>query len=244
MTDEDQTLDGPPSGLFFAASDDEADGKSMGKAHSPTGTTRGESSPPSLFLPDSDDEETSETMHASPPALKRKLTIPNDDEDEEIRLPSPIPYRRGSSVRSMEEALVKLKSSVPQAQTFANPEPPLKKRCLSIPSSMTPPNFPPAYLGELLVPNAWSNVSGKGYIKNNEPVKIHRDRQEEPKPVPSKTNGPQGKKGDGKKQMSLKAMLKPHPSKIKKKVKGDTIVRLLNNKGTGWSRSFSLHAWF
>ncbi|KAG6868572.1 hypothetical protein C0993_001019 [Termitomyces sp. T159_Od127] len=242
MTDEDQALDGPPSGLFFAASDDEADGESIEEAHFPVGTTPGESSPPSLFLPDSDDDGTCETINASPPAPKRKLPPPDGDEDEEIRLPSPIPYCRGSSVHSIRETSVKSKSPVPQAQTIANPEPPSKRRRLSIPPLTTPPSFPPAYLGEFLVPNAWSNVSGKGYIKKDEPIKIHRDGQEEPKLGSSKTNVAQGKKGDGKKQMSLKAMLKPQPSKAKKKVKGDTIVRLLNSKGTGWLRLLILHA--
>lgn len=226
MTDEDQALDGPPPGLFFATSDDEADDKYVEETHFPAETAPGESSPQSLFLPGSDDDETSDTINVSPLAPKRKL-LPDDDEDEEIQLSSPIPYRRGSSVRSLQTS-VKLESPVPQVQNITNSEPPLKKRCIS-----TPPSFPPTYLGELLVPNAWSNVSGKGYIRNNEPVKIHRDGQEELKSGSSKTNGAQGKKGDGKKQMSLKAMLKPQPSKAKKKVKGDTIVRLLNNKGTG-----------
>ncbi|KAG6874399.1 hypothetical protein C0995_015135 [Termitomyces sp. Mi166 len=228
MTDDEQVLDGPPPGLFFAASDDETDDVPMEEAHSLAVTIPGDSSPPSLFLPDSDDEEAPEAVNASPPAPKRKIPLPDD---EEIRLPSPIPYRRGSSVRS---TTVKSESPVPQAQISFKKEPPLKKRRLSSPPpSTTSPKFPPTYLGEVLVPNAWSNVSGKGYIKINEPVKLHRDVPEEPKAGPSKSNGAQGKKGDGKKQMSLKAMLKPQPSKAKKKIKGDTIVRLMNGKGTG-----------
>ncbi|KAG5341638.1 hypothetical protein C0989_008396 [Termitomyces sp. Mn162] len=237
MTDDEQALDGPPPGLFFAGSDDEDEDVPIERAHSPAAfsSTAGESL---LFLPDSDDDEPPEAINASPPAQKRKLPLPDDGKEEEIRLPSPIPpiaYRRGSSLRSLRENSVKLKSTILQAHATEQ-GPPLKKRRLSTPPSATPPKFLPAYMGEILVPNAWSNVSGKGYIKINDPVKIHRDGQEEPKAGPSKSNSAQGKKSDGKKQMSLKAMLKPQSSKTKKKVKGDTIVRLLNGKGTEFGR--------
>ncbi|KAH0591247.1 hypothetical protein H2248_001339 [Termitomyces sp. 'cryptogamus'] len=240
MTDDEQALDGPPPGLFFAGSDDEDEDVPIERAHSPAAlsSTAGESLLPGLFLPDSDDDEPPEAINASPPAQKRKLPLPDDGKEEEIRLPSPIPpiaYRRGSSLRSLRENSVKLKSTILQAHATEQ-GPPLKKRRLSTPPSATPPKFLPAYMGEILVPNAWSNVSGKGYIKINDPVKIHRDGQEEPKAGPSKSNSAQGKKSDGKKQMSLKAMLKPQSSKTKKKVKGDTIVRLLNGKGTEFGR--------
>ncbi|KAG6911324.1 hypothetical protein DXG01_000995 [Tephrocybe rancida] len=232
MADDEQLSDGPPSGLFFAGSDDEDEDVFMEQAHTPAATTPGASSPPCLFLPDSDDEGASGVINPSPLAPKRKFTIP-DDHDDEIRLPSPIPYHpRAPSVESVQETVVK---SVSLQRATRKDEPLQKKRRLSTsPSSTTPPAFPPTYLGEVLVPNAWSNVSGKGYIKCNQVVKIHRDEQEEPNPGPSKSNGAQGqKKGNGKKQISLTAMLKPQPSKNKKKVKGDNIVRLLNSKGTG-----------
>ncbi|KAG6854152.1 hypothetical protein C0991_010063 [Blastosporella zonata] len=232
MTDDEQLSDGPPPGLFFAGSDDEDDNEDviMEQAHTPAATTPGVSSPPSLFLPDSGDEAEYKPMENSPVAEKRKLVLPDDDQDDGFRSPSPLPYRRASSVRSVEETTVK-----PEIKRKEGPPP--KKRRLSTPPPSTPSAFQPTYLGEILVPNAWSNVSGKGYIKNNQAVTIHRDEQDDPLPGPSKSNGAQGKKkGDGKKQMSLTAMLKPQPSKAKKKVKGDNIVRLLNSKGTEFGR--------
>ncbi|GLB43501.1 putative HIRAN domain containing protein [Lyophyllum shimeji] len=237
MTD-DEITEGPPSGLFFAGSDDESEDVPMEQADTPAATASGASSPPSLFLPDSEDEAASKNVAQSPQPVKRKLLVPDDDLDEEIRLPSPGPYRRGSSVRSAEDAPVKALSPSPQPKPPIKDEPSAKKRRISVPpTSSTASTFPPTYLGEVLVPNAWSNVSGKGYIKNNEPVKIHRDEQEESKTGPSKQNAAQAKKkGDGKKQMSLTAMLKPQPSKSKKKVKGDNIVRLLNARGTEFGR--------
>ncbi|KAG6846037.1 hypothetical protein H0H87_006401 [Tephrocybe sp. NHM501043] len=238
MTDDEKLSDGPPPGLFFAGSDDEDNPEDviMDQSHTPAATTPSASSPPGLFLPDSDDEGVTENIYASPPHPKRRLIF-DDDQDDEIRLPSPVPYRRASSVQSIQEVEAKSLSVTPQPVSTRRNEPAPKKRRLSTPPLATTPDFPPTYLGEILVPNAWSNVSGKGYIKCNQSVKIHRDEQDEPHMGSSKFNGPQGKKkGDGKKQMSLTAMLKPQPSKVKKKVKGDKIVRLLNSKGTEFGR--------
>ncbi|KAG5643141.1 hypothetical protein DXG03_001531 [Asterophora parasitica] len=244
MTD-DEFAEEPPSGLFFAGSDDDSEDVPMERADSPAATTSGASSPPTLFLPDSDEEDPLENVAPSPLPVKRKLLLPDDDDnddDDNIRLPSdPITYRRGSSVRSVKaEPLAKSASPTPQPAKKDGP-PPKKRRVSPLPAASTP-DFPPTYLGEVLVPNAWSNVSGKGYIKRNEPIKIHRDDQEEVKPGPTKQSAAaQGKKkaGSGKKQMSLMTMLKPQPSRAKKKVKGDTIVRILNARGTGAS---SVHA--
>ncbi|KAG6830349.1 hypothetical protein H0H92_001142 [Tricholoma furcatifolium] len=221
MTDDEQLSDGPPEGLFFAGSDDEVNDVPMEQADTPAATSSGASSPPGLFLPDSDDEN-SFTIDKSPHPEKRKLTVPDDGRDSDIEVLATFPVKSKSV------------SPMPQPSPQHKNAPPQKKRRLSNPNSTDPSYFPPAYLGEILVPNAWSNVSGKGYIKPNEPIKVHRDEQEEPKVSSMKTTGAQGKKkGDGKKQMSLKAMLKPQPSKAKKKIKGDSIVRLLNQKGTG-----------
>ncbi|KAF8079094.1 DNA repair protein RAD5 [Lyophyllum atratum] len=237
---DDELLEGPPSGLFFAGSDDESEDAPMEQADTPAATTSGPSSPPSLFLPDSEDEDRAEDIALSPLPIKRKLTILDDDQDDEIRLPSPIAYRRGSSAGSVTDVLVKALSPTPQRKPSGKDRPtsPKKRRISPSPTPSIPPPFLPTYLGDVLVPNAWSNVSGKGYIKNNEAIQIHRDEQNEPKPGQSKPNPAQGKKGgsDGKKQLSLAAMLKPQPSKVKKKVKGDNIVRLLNSRGTEFGR--------
>jgi DNA repair protein RAD5 len=90
------------------------------------------------------------------------------------------------------------------------------------------------YIGEFLIPNAWSNVSGKGYIKIDDLVKIERDGNES---TDNKTSNK--KKGDGKKQMTLSAMLKNQPSKSSKKK--NNIVRLLNSRGFGWIYSLLFH---
>ncbi|KAF5385213.1 hypothetical protein D9615_001117 [Tricholomella constricta] len=235
MTD-DEISEGPPSGLFFAGSDDESEDVPMQQAETPAATASGASSPLSLFLPDSDDEEQSKDLIQSPLPIKRKMILPDDSQDDEIRLPSPITYRRASSVRSVKKASAKSASPTPLPKPVEAAGPPPKKRRISPPSTSSIPAFPPTYLGEVLVPNAWSNVSGKGYIKSNEPIRIYRDDQEESKPDPSKPAAAQRKKGDGKKQMSLTAMLKPQPSKMKKKVKGDNIVRILNDRGTEFGR--------
>jgi hypothetical protein len=79
--------------------------------------------------------------------------------------------------------------------------------------------------------HAWSNVSGKGYIKINEEVKIMREPQESKK---SGADTKSKKTGDGKKQMSLTAMLK-QPAKTSKNKKTDNIVRLYNSRGFGTS---------
>ncbi|RDB29142.1 DNA repair protein RAD5 [Hypsizygus marmoreus] len=238
-TMDDELSDGPPSGLFFAGSDDEDEDVAMERPESPTGPTSGASSPPSLFIQDSDDDEPMEPIEHSPLPHKRKIIIPDDVLDEALELPSAGPSsRHSSSSRTLDEVSKKSASPTPKSKPSkkSDSRPPAKKRRISPPAaSSTPLPFPPTYLGEILIPNAWSNVSGKGYIKCNDPIQIHRDEQVESKPGPSKSAA-NGKKGDGKKQMSLTAMLKPLPSKAKKKVKTDSIVRILNSRGTEFGR--------
>ncbi|KAF7337701.1 DNA repair protein RAD5 [Mycena sanguinolenta] len=82
--------------------------------------------------------------------------------------------------------------------------------------------------------HAWSNVSGKGYIKAGDEVKIMREPQESKNSGGSKAETKK-KIGDGKKQMSLKAMLK-QPLKTSSKKKTDNIVRLYNARGFEFGR--------
>jgi DNA repair protein RAD5 len=94
------------------------------------------------------------------------------------------------------------------------------------------------YLGETIIANAWSNVSGRGYVKANDFIDVKRDTEDDDPPTASSSKGKSAsgsgsKKGDGKKQMKLSSMLKPLPPKPVKKKKGDTIVRLVNKKGFG-----------
>ena len=231
MTSLDDVLEEPPSGLFFAGSDDGDFDAPMEPPQSPSATisTRGSSPQTDLFLPGSDDEVV---VPESPMPLKRKVLVP--DEEDSIVLPFDIGV---TSVHTSDDAPMKRLSPVLQTKdSTPKPNPPAKKRRLSPPRATSAPyDFPPTYLGEVLVPNAWSNVSGKGYVACNDPIRIYRDSESEKgNPGSSKTAAVKGKKGTGKKQMSLSAMLKPQPSKPNnKKKKEDTIVRLHNSRGTG-----------
>ena len=230
MTSAD-VLEEPPSGLFFAGSDDEDVDAPMEPPQSPSATasTRGSSPVTDLFLPGSDDEAA---IPEFPMLLKRKILIP--DEEDSIVLPFDID---APSIHMSEDVPMKHLSPVPQSKdSTPKPDPPAKKRRLPPPRTTSAPgNFPPTYLGEVLVPNAWSNVSGRGYVACNDPIRIYRDNESEnSNSGSSKTAAIKGKKGSGKKQMSLSAMLKPQPSKPNnKKKKEDTIVRLLSSRGTG-----------
>lgn len=139
------------------------------------------------------------------------------------------------------------KSSSPlDAKQRSNSGPPLKKRRLSPQDThITTNSFPPTYLGEVLITNAWSNVSGKGYVKPNESIQIQRDEVAAPKPGPSKQAKSVNKKtGDGKKQLSLATMLKAQPTNNFKKKKVDTIVRLVNSRGFEFGRLPTECSWW
>lgn len=219
--------DGPPDGLFFAGSDEDEVDAIMDTPETPAPSSRASSPPTALFIPSSDDEDFGEVEDvASPVKQKRRLSLPEDESDSGIELPVLNAKERAPSVKSVDKTLVV--SDTSPEKPFA-PPPPLKKRRISPPNAV-----PPTYLGEILVPNAWSNVSGKGYVKPDEPIQIKRDEQIEPKSGPSKSATTQGKKkGDNKKQMSLTAMLKSKPAKSSKKSKTDNIVRLFNSRGFG-----------
>ena len=92
--------------------------------------------------------------------------------------------------------------------------------------------FLPTYMGEVVISNAWSNVSGKGYVKPNETVVVKREEQDLPQAGTSKPK-PTAVQSGNKKQISIATMLKPQPAKSTKKKKKDHIVRLVNNNGSG-----------
>jgi DNA repair protein RAD5 len=234
----------PQDDLFFAGSSDEEEDVEMQAAHdnsSSPGQSHGSraSSPLSLFIPDSDDEiDNEQAIEESneKPRPKRKII---DLEEEEFRLvsPEPVHSKPRSGIDSAGETSFKEDSSVPSSlkQKIPTPVPPSKKPRTNPPSSSVD-SFPPTYLGEILVPNAWSNISGKGYIKNGDRITLHRDEENSLNPVKgSKDVSTKGtKKGDGKKQVSITSMLKPRPIKNnEKKKKSDTIVSLLNSRGNG-----------
>jgi DNA repair protein RAD5 len=223
----------PPSGLFFAGSDDEETDIVMDGLETAATSSRASSPRSSLFLPDSDEDDSPSDVPVPSPMVSRKRLMLQEDEsdsDNEIQLLNhhPPSSRRASSIHSVDKA--PSPSPAPPTESFKAIFPPTKKRRLSVTHAASPV-FPPTYLGEVMVPNAWSNVSGRGYIKPNDSIQIQRDDQEENKPGPSKPLGK--KKGDNKKQMSLTAMLKAQPAKPWKKKKNDNIVRIINSRGFG-----------
>lgn len=245
-----------PQGLFFAGSDDDeppvvkSPSIRIPPTSSPETSSASRSSPRHpLFLEDSDDDNsmyTSPKLSPSPEKIKRPFVIEDEDSDIQNVKHSQVstgnkksdPYSRPTSL-----------SPILGRKTLS-PGPVSKKRRLlpeheSVPNLAT--NFLPTYLGEVIVPNAWSNVSGKGYVKPNEAVFVKREERNLPqagKSKPKSTIVSSGKK----KQISIATMLKPQPAKtsnLAKKKNTDNIVRLVNNKGFGdhhsyLSKSYSL----
>lgn len=146
--------------------------------------------------------------------------------DEHVR-------KRSSSVLSIESVegpKASSSSTVLDIQASDRKEPPssTKKRRIS-PAS----GFRPTYIGEFVIPNAWSNVSGKGYVKLGDKIRIERDRPEDKATVASTSKGGKPKEL---KQMNLFSMMKPSQAPKQtssKNKKEDTIVRLLNTQGAG-----------
>ncbi|TFK26658.1 DNA repair protein RAD5 [Coprinopsis marcescibilis] len=269
--DTGDVLDGPPPGSFFASSDeegepetsmvvDESDGLSAGSplpsTPGPQPSSRDSSPAPAeeekLFL-DGDDEDDDEMQmdliqeeSLVPPAPSPGVSA-GAGSDEEIQLINGFPSPRAGNSRSRDQSL-----RAPVQSTSRSSLPPTRKRKGS---DLTPPtivrtdtsqgDFPPTYLGEIIVTNAWSNVSGK-YIKIGELFQVKRDDDDDVSESKASSSKPSGssksstssgkKKGDGKKQMSLTAMLKPQVPRNFKKKNADTIVRLLNMKGSEFGR--------
>jgi len=223
----------PP--LFFAGSDDEQEVE-MKDSQEPAAGEEASSSRPGdvqagLFLPgDSDDEYDSPADHLVP---QKRLNVEDHEEsDSEVLGIEDVP--RASSISSMSSHISVSSDTPPPGPPEPDVKPPpLKKRRVSpIPSNSQGIHFP-AYIGEVFIPNAWSNVSGKGYVKINDLIRIERDDDEGPKAASSNNKGK--KKVDdkkGKKQQTITAMFKAQPMKRSKK-KEDTIVRLVTTRGFG-----------
>ena len=234
--------DSPP-GLFFAGSDDElpvvdhVKSPSLPPTSSPR-TSASRSCPPGhlLFLEDSDDDDC---MYMSPKPssslekAERPTVIENGDPNIRIMKHSQV----STDIKSNQHS--RFTSLSPTLDEKTLPGPVAKKRRLLPPEHESPPNlsteFLPMYLGEVVIPNAWSNVSGRGYVKPNETVLVKREEQDLPQAGTSKPK-PTTVQSSKKKQISIATMLKPQPvktSKSAKKKKTDSIVRLVNNKGFG-----------
>ena len=181
-----------------------------------------------LFFPDSDDEDipTFEAPPNSIAAMTPLATGATDDSGSDLDVPSVVEFPRASSVSSM-SSVVSRDSSPPLPQTIRSSLPPTKRRRLSLSTQPKPAiKSDGMYLGTFIVPNAWSTVKGKGYIKPGDEIRIERDSPEDT--GSAATTSVKGKK----KQLTLKAMLKSKPLKNVKR-KTDTIVRLTNKGGFG-----------
>ena len=219
-----------PPGLFFAGSDDDeppiansAKSSSLPPSSSPHSHV--------LFLEDSDDDSMYISPKPSnvPEKAKRPMVIEEEDPDIQIMKHSQVSAKTKTDQDSHPTSLSPTLDKKP-----LSPGPVAKKRRLLPPEHESSPNateFSPIYLGEVVISNAWSNVSGKGYVKQNETVVVKREEQELPQAGTSKLKPTAVQ--NGKKQISIATMLKPQPAKSTKKKKKDNIVRLVNNKGSG-----------
>ena len=212
---------GPPPDFF--ASDGESDAG---------GTTPAETVPSEWELagPSIPSSQTSNEG----PAADNPLFLP-DEEDTNCR-DIPVERLRSISIRpdaspvddaDMSDVFGIHQEGRPQPATRRKSEEafrPAKRRKLSPPDF----GFKSAFLGSIVVANAWSTVKGKGYVKNGDPILVEWDRlkQEEDPPRKSDKKKPKGK------QLTITALMKPRQDNFKKKKQND-IVRLTNRGGFG-----------
>lgn len=109
-------------------------------------------------------------------------------------------------------------------------------------SSVEPWQFERAYIGSFLVPNAWSTVKGKGYIRPGDIVLLERYDPDaaagnsQSKGKKSKDEARSAAKGRGK-QLNIATMMKSQPKASSSKAKRkDTIVRVTNSSGFEFGR--------
>ncbi|KAF8899229.1 DNA repair protein RAD5 [Infundibulicybe gibba] len=174
---------GGPSGLFFAGSDEDEEvirTQLPEKLAASSLVDDRRDVPPipaeGLFLADSGDEEDFLQLGCSP--QKRSARSQDPDYDSDINAPIFDAPRASSVSATSEHISISSGSSTPERQKNIAP-PTKKRRLLSPPKPLEAPapNLR-SYLGDILIPNAWSNVSGKGYVKRNDSFKIQRDIQD------------------------------------------------------------------
>ena len=223
--------DASPPGLFFAGSENEDEPRIAESAKSSSSPPASSPGKP-LFLEDTEDDD-SMYMSPIPPSFSERAKRPIEDEDPDIQ------------IMKHSQILTEIKSDQHSRPTSSSPTldkkallpgPVAKKRRVS-PSeheslSSHAKGFLPIYFGEVVISNAWSNVSGKGYVKPNDTVVVKREEQDLPQAGTGKPK-PTAVQSGRKKQISIATMLKSEPVKSTKKKKKDNIVRLVNNKGFG-----------
>lgn len=208
MESEDDNPRTPPSESFFSGSEPEADGTiSSGSSAQGHGSN--------LFFPDSDDEDLSK-LGEQLPILKRKLNIHDGEECNDYIM---------ADADQMSLPSDDLPVLDPFPGYILNNVQPVKKRRVDNDALSTTPS----YIGEFIVPNAWSSVSGHGYITRDEEVYVKRINVSTSKEVKSTVKGVTK---DNKKQLSIATMLKG-PSKASSKQKINNVVYLANKNGIG-----------
>lgn len=224
---EDEPIDYHPADIQKAVTP-------VGQTHSAHSGSSRRSRGPQLFLDADSDDERIEN-------LKRKAADDSDKEYadiQELDSPPPPPKPRSSSPSHIprSSSVISIPDDSPHVKKKRKVSKSLEPIVLpKSPRKVTEAREPlaePHFLGEFIVPNAWSTVSGNTYIKAGDRITIEReDPAPPPKPAPSKNTT---KSGDGKRQTTLKAMFKPPPAKkVGKKKPDNTVVRLVNPRGTG-----------
>jgi len=202
------------SKLFLAGSDDE---------DSPV-QTGGESSHESKPVHPSDEFQTP----AKSPASSALFFAASEEEDlKDAHTNMPLQATHKSIVTDKDDVEVLDTSRRSTREHFQ--EPPGKKRRLSPTLEIHPQTslFCPTYLGDILIENAWSTASGKGYVKSGDSVIIQKD--EPATPYSSRSQRPIKKTSD-KQQTTIASMMK-----LQKTKKADTVVRILNQRSFGIS---------
>ncbi|KAK2461535.1 hypothetical protein APHAL10511_005998 [Amanita phalloides] len=216
LSESDEIPSRPPSEPFFSGSEPELEGTVYDSS------THGSAS--NLFISDSDDEDVSR-LGEQLPILKRKFGINNSDyvavdvspsspPSDDLPVLDPYPF-------PVNEAL------------------PTKKRRLDNENAASNPMF----IGEFVVPNAWSSVSGSGYVSRNDEVYLKRIKSAES--GQAKSNVRKTVKDGEKKQLSIATMLKGQPAKSSsRQKKTDNVVHVVNKSGSEFARlPIKISAW-
>jgi DNA repair protein RAD5 len=217
---------GPPPDFF--ASDDESDvgDESPTEAALSEPDMAGPSIPSSqnsnevaatdypLFLPDEEDADYGDVLvERLRAASVHPDAVPADDVDMSDIFG--IPHQSGSK-----------RAARYQPEEDIQPN---KRRKPSLPPDS---GFTSAFLGSIVVANAWSTVKGKGYIKNGDPVLVEWDKLKQEEELPRKSDKKKLPKKGGK-QLTITALMKPRQENFKRKKKQNDIVRLTNRGGFG-----------
>lgn len=166
-----------------------------------------------LFLPD---EEDADSGHVPVERLRSVSTRPEANPTDDVDMSDVFGIQQEGGSRPATRRQLE-KAFRPNKRRKLSPSPDF--------------GFKSAFLGRIVVPNAWSTVKGKGYIKDGDPIFVEWDKLKQDEDLPRKSGKkkPLQKKG---KQLTITALMKPRSENFKKKKQND-IVRLTNKGGFG-----------